>query len=190
MVQPGIRDSAGRSGWLSPLAIGGAGRCDRGRRDRASGAGEISGKWQAARCAGPNDRSSGSSSAHWSCAKGHRVRNRHSDGGVIALGSSPATPARTVGLLRLRVGDRCRGSPGVRGGPGVPGPQGVRAANTPITKTTAPQKKCATTGRPATALGTDRSVRRGSAQPNAATAVPRRTAAQRAFSSRTSWRGA
>src|SRR5262249_40872781 len=58
--------------------------------------GEISGKWQAAKCAGPNDRSSGSSFAHRSCANGPRVRNRHSDGGVIALGTSPATPARTL----------------------------------------------------------------------------------------------
>jgi len=151
MVQPGIRDSAGRSGWLSPLAIGGAGRCDRGRRDRASGAGEISGKWQAAKFAGPNDRSSGSSSAHRSCAKGHRVRNRHSDGGVIALGSSPATPARTVGLLRLRVGDRCRGSPGVRG---VPACRGPRVCGRPTPRSPRPQRRRpATGGAPGDRLG-------------------------------------
>jgi len=95
--QPGIRDRAGRSGWLSLLAIGGAGRCDRGRRDRGLRALEKSaGKWQAAKCAGPNDRSSGSSSAHRSCANGNRVRNRHSDGGVIALDSSPATPCLII----------------------------------------------------------------------------------------------
>jgi hypothetical protein len=37
-------------------------------------------------------RSCGSSSAHLSCAYGHRVRNRQPDGGLTGLGSSPWIP--------------------------------------------------------------------------------------------------
>ena len=51
--------------------------------------GVCSGKWQAATCPGPNERSRGSSAAQISCAYGHLVRNLHPDGGFTGLGSSP-----------------------------------------------------------------------------------------------------
>ena len=57
-----------------------------------------SGKWHAAVCRDPNARSSGSSTAQRSCARGQRVRNRQPDGGSAALGSSPPIvwPARAL----------------------------------------------------------------------------------------------
>src|SRR5215472_10528413 len=96
MVQPGIRDGAGRSGWLSLLALGGGGRCDRGRRDRGLR------RWRNQReMAGREMRGSERSQQRLLfrapvLRERARVRNRHSDGGVIALGTSPATPARTL----------------------------------------------------------------------------------------------
>src|SRR5260370_25996521 len=55
--------------------------------------GVCSGKWQAATCRGPNERSRGSSAAQISCANWHLVRNRHPDGGFTGLGSSPRMAA-------------------------------------------------------------------------------------------------
>ena len=52
-----------------------------------------SGKWQAATCPGPNERSLGSSAAHRSWANWHLVRNLHPEGGFTGLGSSPLMAA-------------------------------------------------------------------------------------------------
>ena len=48
------------------------------------------GKWQATNWPGSISRISGSSVAHTSPARGHRVRNRQPDGGMIGDGGSPA----------------------------------------------------------------------------------------------------
>ena len=55
--------------------------------------GVCSGKWQAATCPGPKERSFGSSAAQRSWANWHLVRNLHSEGGFTGLGSSPLMAA-------------------------------------------------------------------------------------------------
>ena len=49
------------------------------------------GKWQATWCPGASSRISGTSSAQRASARGHRVRKRQPDGGLIGLGGSPAS---------------------------------------------------------------------------------------------------
>ena len=56
----------------------------------------------------PNGRSSGSTSAHSSRARGQRVRNRQPDGGFTGLGSSPRIATSSLARSRRRVGHRDR----------------------------------------------------------------------------------
>ena len=52
-------------------------------------------KWQATLWRLPICSSGGSTFAQISCANWHRVRNRHPDGGLIGLGTSPSRRIRS-----------------------------------------------------------------------------------------------
>jgi hypothetical protein len=55
-----------------------------------------SGKWHATEWSGSSSRRSGCSVAQMSWARGHLVRNRHPDGGLIGLGGSPLIVPRVL----------------------------------------------------------------------------------------------
>ena len=75
------------------LAAVGDADCDGIAATAWAGACSVSGKWQATRWPGASSLGSGTSLAHLSTARGQRVRNRQPDGGLIADGSSPPSPA-------------------------------------------------------------------------------------------------
>ena len=52
-------------------------------------------KWQATLCRGPICSSGGSCLAQMSWASQQRVRNRHPDGGLTGLGTSPSSRIRS-----------------------------------------------------------------------------------------------
>jgi hypothetical protein len=64
--------------------------------------------WHAAVWPVPNTVISGSSVAQRPIATGHRVRNRHPDGGEIGLGISPLSGAATIGRSGSGCGIDCR----------------------------------------------------------------------------------